>query len=473
MNARRKLLYNVSALAVTVVVLGVTGLISVQRLGTQLDEAANLTSRKLILFGTFKGNVLEFRLVLQKCMYNSAVKNVAEFEADAAKFGERVAQAQQDAEQIRPLLVTEKGKKVIEALALGVTEYGDAGRRAIALLKDGKSAEAERLMTDIVTPNGEKIVKQINDFVAIQDNYVRNASVESASSVARQKWILEFLLATGLAASTLVLVVLGGLNRKLQQMAEQLARGAEQVSSAARQVAATSQNIAQGATEQAAATEEVSSAIEEISAMTRQNVESGQESARLMASAQTTGALVRNAMEGTATAVGQIHEANGQIGRILHSIDEISFQTNILALNAAVEAARAGEAGAGFAVVADEVRNLAQRCAQAAQETSEFVERNRASADAATAHVVVVRETWQQSGAIRDRVKQLSDEVANGSQEQDRGVQEIARAISQMNGVTQQSAAQAEEIAAASQQLSGQASVLASASGQLESMLGR
>jgi methyl-accepting chemotaxis protein/methyl-accepting chemotaxis protein-1 (serine sensor receptor) len=362
---------------------------------------------------------------------------------------------------------------VIAELALGVTEYGDAGGRAIGLLKEGKAAEAERLMIDIVTPNGEKIVKQINDFVAIQDNYVRNASRESASTIATQKWLLEFLLATGLAASALVLVLFGGINRKLQETAEQLARGAEQVSSAARQVAATSQNIAQGATEQAAATEEVSSAIEEISAMTHQNVESGQESARLMTSAQATGVLVRNAMESTATAVGQIHEANGKIGRILHSIDEISFQTNILALNAAVEAARAGEAGAGFAVVADEVRSLAQRCAQAAQETSEFVECNRVSADAATANVAVVRETWQQSGTIRDRVKQLSDEVAIGSREQDRGVQEIARALTQMNGVTQQSAAQAEEMAAASQQLSGQASVLASASGQLESMLGR
>ena len=255
-------------------------------------------------------------------------------------------------------------------------------------------------------------------------------------------------------------------------MSGELARGAEQVSSAARQVASASQSLAQGASEQAAATEEVSSAVESIAAMARHNVESGSESARLMSDAQSTGVLVRKAMEGTALAVAEIVEANGKIGRILHSIDEISFQTNILALNAAVEAARAGEAGAGFAVVAGEVRSLAQRCAEAARETAEFVDRNRASADAATAHVADVRATWQQSGTIRDRVKHLSDEIANSSTEQNGSIQEIAHALSEMNGVTQQSAAQAEETAAASQQLTGQASVLASASAQLESLVG-
>jgi methyl-accepting chemotaxis protein/methyl-accepting chemotaxis protein-1 (serine sensor receptor) len=472
MNARRKLLYCVSSLAAAVVVLGATGFYSVERLGSQLDESANLTSRKLILFGTFKGNVLEMRLALQECMYNSAVKNGSEFNSNSAKFVDRLNQAQQQAEQIKPLLVTENGKKLVAALAAGVADYGETGGRVIALMKEGNSAGAERLVTERVRPNGQQIVKQIDGFMDVQDNYVRNASLESASSVTIAKRMFVLLLAAGISASALALAVLRGLNRKLRQMSGELARGAEQVSSAARQVAAASQGLAQGASEQAAATEEVSSAVESIAAMTRHNLESGKESARLMGDAQSTGVLVRNAMEGTALAVAEIVEANGKIGRILKSIDEISFQTNILALNAAVEAARAGEAGAGFAVVADEVRSLAQRCAEAARETAEFVERNGASAGSATAHVEDVRATWQQSGTIRDRVKHLSDQIATSSAEQNRSVQEIAQALSEMNGVTQQSAAQAEETAAASQQLTGQAGVLASASAQLESLVG-
>ncbi len=473
MNARRKLLYSVSALTAAVIVLGATGLTSVQRLGAQLDESANLTSRKLILFGMFKGDVLEMRLALQQCMYNSAVGHTAEFESNAAKFTELVNEAQRQAEQIKPLLVTEKGIKLVAALAKGVTEYGETGGRVIALMKNHNSADAERLATERLTPNGEQIVKQIDGFMDVQDNYVKNASAESAVSIAKSKWFIALLLAFGLAASVMALAVLVGLNRQLRQMSGELASGAEQVASAARQVASASQSLAQGASEQAAATEQVSSAVESIAAMTRHNVESGKESAQLMGNAQSTGALVRTAMEGTAHAVAEIVEANGKIGRILHSIDEISFQTNILALNAAVEAARAGEAGAGFAVVAGEVRNLAQRCAEAARETAEFVDRNRASADAATAHVADVRATWQQSGTIRDRVKHLSDEIANSSAEQNSSIQEIAHALSEMNSVTQQSAAQAEETAAASEQLTGQAAVLASASAQLESLVGR
>jgi methyl-accepting chemotaxis protein/methyl-accepting chemotaxis protein-1 (serine sensor receptor) len=473
MNARRKLLYSVSALTAAVIVLGATGLTSVQRLGAQLDESANLTSRKLILFGMFKGDVLEMRLALRDCMYNSAVKNASGFDSSSAQFLDRVSKAQHEAEQIKPLLVTEKGKKLVAALSAGVADYGEAGGQVIALMKAGNSAGAERLVAERVGPNGEQIVKQIDGFVDVQDAYVKNASLESASSIAKSKWLIGILLTLGLVASGLALEVLFGLNRKLRQMSEELSHGADQVSSAARQVASASQSLAQGASEQAAATEEVSAAVESITAMTRHNVESGKESAHLMGEAQTTGALVRNAMEGTAQAVAQIVEANGKIGRILHSIDEISFQTNILALNAAVEAARAGEAGAGFAVVADEVRSLAQRCAEAARETAEFVDRNKASADSATTHVADVRATWQQSGAIRDRVKHLSDQIAASSEQQNVSVQEIAHALSDMNTVTQQSAAQAEETAAASQQLTGQAAVLASASAQLESLVGR
>jgi methyl-accepting chemotaxis protein len=472
MNARRKLLYSVVALTAAVIVLGATGLVSVQRLGAQLDESANLTSRKLILFGSFKGDVLDLRLALQQCMYNSAVGNTAEFEANAARFTELVNEAQRLAERIKPLLVTEKGIKLVAALANGVTEYGEAGGKVIVLMKDNNSVEAERLVTERLRPNGEQIVKQIDGFMDVQDRYVKNASVESAVSITKSKCLIALLLALGLAASVMALTVLFGLNRNLRQMSGELARGAEQVSSAARQVASASQSLAQGASEQAAATEEVSSAVESIAAMTRDNLASGKESARLMGDAQSTGVLVRNAMEGTAAAVAEIVDANGKIGRILHSIDEISFQTNILALNAAVEAARAGEAGAGFAVVADEVRSLAHRCAEAARETAEFVERNGASAGSATAHVEDVRATWQQSGTIRDRVKHLSDQIATSSAEQSRSVQEIAHALSEMNGVTQQSAAQAEETAAAGQELTGQAAVLASASAQLESLVG-
>lgn len=191
-----------------------------------------------------------------------------------------------------------------------------------------------------------------------------------------------------------------------------------------------------------------------------------------MGDAQKAGVLVREALGSLETAVGEIHDSNGQIGRILRSIDEIAFQTNILALNAAVEAARSGSAGAGFAVVADEVRNLAQRSVQASKDTAEFVERNVTSADSALSRVVAVKSSWGQSGSIRDKVKAMSDEIARGSIEQDRGTQEIASSVAEVTGVTQQAAAGAEELAAASEELNAQAGLLSKLAEKLDALVG-
>ena len=277
------------------------------------------------------------------------------------------------------------------------------------------------------------------------------------------------LLATLLVVS---IRVLRGINATLARAAGEISATARQISSAAAQVSSSSQGLAQGASESAAAVQQVSASLGEVGTRTHHNAEAANESARLMGDAQTTGGQVREAMDGMAVAVGEINDANGEIARVLRSIDDIAFQTNILALNAAVEAARAGESGAGFSIVADEVRNLAQRSAAAAKETAQLVERNGVSARCATDRMNAVRSTWAQSGNIRDQVKKMSDAIANGSAEQDRGLQEISRAVSQMDTATQQTAAHAEETASASEQLTAQASLLMSVAEEVFALAG-
>lgn len=153
-------------------------------------------------------------------------------------------------------------------------------------------------------------------------------------------------------------------------------------------------------------------------------------------------------------------------------IDEIAFQTNILALNAAVEAARAGEAGLGFAVVADEVRNLAQRCAQAARDTASLIEESIETSRDGNARLD------QMAGAVRAmtessvRVKRLVDEVNSGSQDQARGMDQIARAVVQMEHVTQKTAASAEKSASAGTELDGYAETLRGLVAQMREMVG-
>jgi methyl-accepting chemotaxis protein/methyl-accepting chemotaxis protein-1 (serine sensor receptor) len=168
----------------------------------------------------------------------------------------------------------------------------------------------------------------------------------------------------------------------------------------------------------------------------------------------------------------EITSSSDKISKIIKVIDEIAFQTNILALNAAVEAARAGEAGMGFAVVADEVRNLAQRSAQAAKDTAALIEESIGKSNEGSTKLQQVTEVIRAITESATKVKTLVDEVNLGSQEQARGMDQISKAIAQMDQVTQSTAANAEESASASEEMSAQAEALDHIVQQLRSMVG-
>jgi len=176
--------------------------------------------------------------------------------------------------------------------------------------------------------------------------------------------------------------------------------------------------------------------------------------------------------EEMAVSVQHINASRERVARIIDAIDEILFQTNVLALNAAVEATRAGEAVMGFRVVADEVRTLAQRCAEAARETAGMIEESvaktgesRTTLDHITA---AIREITASSGAVTA----LVEEVQAGSQEQARRMEHIARAVTQMEGVTENTAASAQEGAAAGSALSAQVETMQTIVRRLQQMVG-
>nr|MCU0228066.1 methyl-accepting chemotaxis protein [Bryobacterales bacterium] len=215
-----------------------------------------------------------------------------------------------------------------------------------------------------------------------------------------------------------------------------------------------------------------SASSEQLNSMTTRNAESSAEAAREV---EATSKLVEESNQQLGSMVASmeaINESSAKISKIIKVIDEIAFQTNILALNAAVEAARAGSAGTGFAVVADEVRNLAQRSAQAAQDTAELIENSIRRSAEGSSRLGQVADAIHRITGNASRLRSLVTQVSRGSEEQAHGIQQIASAIAQMEQVTQQVAANAEQSAASSEQLNGQAESVDDVVSRLTAMVG-
>jgi methyl-accepting chemotaxis protein len=209
-----------------------------------------------------------------------------------------------------------------------------------------------------------------------------------------------------------------------------------------------------------------------MASMTKRNSENARKANELAKEARTAADKGVQDMQTMAASMEAIKVSSDDIAKIIKTIDEIAFQTNILALNAAVEAARAGEAGMGFAVVADEVRNLAQRCAQAAKETAGKIE----GAIVKTGQGVEI--TGKVAIALNEivtKIRQVDDlvtEVAGASSEQTNGIAQINVAVGQMDKVTQSNAATAEESAAAAEELNAQAEIMKQAVAELLQLVG-
>jgi|WetSurMetagenome_2_1015567.scaffolds.fasta_scaffold02002_4 methyl-accepting chemotaxis protein len=274
----------------------------------------------------------------------------------------------------------------------------------------------------------------------------------------RMTWINLGLSAFGLAAILSVLfLIVRSVVAPINRIAEGLNAGADQVASASAEVSSSSQSLAEGASEQAASIEETSSSLEEMSSMTKQNADNANCADKLMKESNQMVERANGSMTELTQSMDDITKASEETSKIIKTIDEIAFQTNLLALNAAVEAARAGEAGAGFAVVANEVRNLAMRAADAARNTSGLIEGTVKKVKQGSELLGRTNEAFAGVSKSAAKVADLVSEIAAASTEQAQGIDQINKAVTEMDKVTQQNAANAEESASASEQMNAQA----------------
>jgi len=257
-----------------------------------------------------------------------------------------------------------------------------------------------------------------------------------------------------------LLQALKTMNDNLLRIVGQVRNGTDTIATASSEIASGNMDLSSRTEQQAGALEETASTMEELTSTVKQNADNARQANQLAQSASQVAVQGGSVVSQVIDTMGAINDSSRKIVDIISVIDGIAFQTNILALNAAVEAARAGEQGRGFAVVASEVRSLAQRSASAAKEIKELIDNSVEKVGSGSKLVEQAGATMTEVVASVRRVTDIVGEISSASQEQSDGIEQVNRAIAQMDESTQQNAALVEQAAAAAQSLQDQAHTL-------------
>ena len=469
-----KLIFGFTAMILLLIGVGVVGYFDLTTIRRDLDNifAKRMPSLDYLLQAD---RDLQQLLVAERSMIFTNAKS-DDFKKLVEEYEANLKQAETRFNKYAALAQTAKEKELIQ----GFRQAWDEWLKVTKLVVESRKADTRkgrRLALDLTKTEASQKFEAMRDYIDKLTGIVQNqAKLERDGSNAAYRQaiiILAAITVLGLAVGVILAWTIGrGLSHRLGDAVQKLTKMADQISSAAQQVSSSSQHLAAGSSEQAASLEEVTSSMEEISSMVRSSSDNSNQADGLMKEAGTIVERAGRSMGDMADSMAQIAEAGAEIRKIVKSIDEISFQTNLLALNAAVEAARAGEAGMGFAVVADEVRSLAMRAAEAAKNTQTLVEQTVSRIGQGSELVEQTRSEFNAVAESAAKVGGLVSEIAAAANEQSQGIEQVSRAMIEMDKITQDTAASAEEGASAASQMDAQTGSLEGVVDELQALMG-
>ena len=472
MTLRTKFIAGFGSLLLLTGALAFTSIHAMNSLNTELDRVVHRMWGQADRTSQLDGTLEELAGYQQAMLLRSVLGDAAGVEHSRAAAGAAENRVGTLFSELIPALESAQDRELVANLQSKANAARATREEVARMMANQQMNEALKLDGEKLIPAYEEIQQQARTFLNDQRSKMAAAAEKAQAKAGTNRLIAFFVIACTVLCAILISISLRRMIAELNTMTAEVAGGAGQVAHAAVQMEVVSQSLAQGASEQSASLEQTSASAEQISSMVHKNAAHTKTVAEFTTTANRLLTEANQKLNQMLDSMKDISTSSEKISKIIRVIDEIAFQTNILSLNAAVEAARAGEAGMGFAVVADEVRNLAQRCSQAAKDTSILIAESITHARTGKVRLDEVAQAMQQVTGNSAEIGKLSDEVSKGSDEQARGIEQISRAILQIQEVTQKTSASAEEGSSAGAQMRSESEHLNTAVQRLRTMLG-